>query len=117
MIGNQRFSVGDYIIVNYIDRPCAKLVAWITGQVGGEYTCLYLSPVAGFDREIKSDLRDATLLKEFGIALHRNRESYWCEQVGNSRATYGDGAPRRWQDIGTPLSLPLRREAQYTEVT
>ena len=97
---------GDCIIINDVEQPCSKLIAVIVGQRGEYYECQYLNADETLNQYNKPPMRNkltrATRVEDFGVVLRTTGDKYWCEQVGDSIATYPDGEPRKWQESGGP---------------
>lgn len=89
---------GDYVIMNDVDCPEARLVAVLTryDDRKGYWHALYLST---FTNMAAPYGRQPTLLSAFGMRVEWKRDEYRVVPIGEPcTATYRDGRPRRWQD-------------------
>jgi hypothetical protein len=100
--------------MNHTEAPCGRLLAVITAIEGNDIFCKYLNS----ERELSSYnklnkgkgmrtiLNEHTPIEWFGVEVRTSQECsgadvvYWCEPVGDSRATYRDGKTRPWQERG-----------------
>lgn len=105
--------VGDVVIMNYVDRPHAALVCVVVGTFGDQYLCRYLNADPAYDKfnspHMRSSLREATRLQDFGVDLFFFQDEYWCQPNGASVATYADGKPRKWQE-SNPVHHRFRQD-------
>lgn len=113
-IVRRSFVVGDCIILNDVEQPCGKMICVITAKVGDRYECKYLNAGPMFDQFNEPPMRNtmdrATLIEDFGVVLRFKGSQYWCDVVGESRATYPNGKPRKWQEHGGPYYYYFRDE-------
>lgn len=104
------FKVGDCVILNYSEQPCAHLVAVVTDCKESHYLCQYLDADPMLDSycnpPMKSSLDRATLVEDFGVKIEAHDGKYWCEQIEESKATYNDGKPRKWQERAAGKRTP-----------
>jgi hypothetical protein len=125
MMRKTRFKIGDCIILDYTERPSARMIAVIVDIIVNDdkpecYVWNYLNADPSFDshNEKRSDvgslLIKATKLSDFGVTLHIDGHKYWCEQTGRSEAVYADGSYREWQEysgkevfVGRPELIQL----------
>ena len=115
---DRRFKVGDLVILNDCERPCALLVAVIVGDDGELYSWRYLSaaPELAKFRGMRSRLSQATLVADFGAQIRVDILAgiYWCVVVKESVAKYSDGAMRHWQEYSGPVRCTMQAElAEY----
>jgi hypothetical protein len=94
-------SVGMPVIVNYCDRPCARLVAIITAfSEDGSAIASYLSTETGI-KKCWEHASKMTPVSDFGMRLEidRKRRIFWISPVAGAAnmAVYSDGRPREWQ--------------------
>jgi hypothetical protein len=115
---SRAFKVGDLVILNDVEQPCGRMVCVVTGTcVGGfdYYHVQYLNADSTFDSYCKPPMQNmlkrATRLEDFGVVFRNDGTHYWCEQIGNSSATYPDGEPRKWQEFGGPIKYTIRSSA------
>jgi len=114
---SRAFSVGDLVILNDVEQPCGRMVCIVTSNANdlGFYSVQYLNADRTFDAYCKPPMQNrllrATRVEEFGVVLRNDGTHYWCEQVGNSSATYPDGNPRSWQEWSGPIKYVLRSSA------
>lgn len=106
------FSVGDCLILNDCEQPCGKLVCVVVDDDGEFYHCQYLNADPAFDSynnpPMKNRLERATKIETFGVLIRAADGEYWCEQRAESKATYHDGKPRKWQEYGGPIKYRTR---------
>lgn len=106
------FRVGDCVILNHCEQPCGKLVCVVVDDDGDFYHCQYLNADPAFDSyndpPMRNRLDRATKIETFGVVIRAANGEYWCEQRGDSRATYADGKTRPWQEYGGPLKYRTR---------
>ena len=109
------FQVGDCIILNDVEQPCGRMVCVVTGSNDNEdgfYSVQYMNADSVFDCYCKPPMRNrlnrATKLECFGVALRTDGTRYWCEQIGDSSASYPDGQPRKWQEWHGPIKYVMR---------
>ena len=101
---SSQIAVGHCVIVNHIERPSGEMVAVIVGVENDKIKSKYLNADKKFSYYNKHDgmtnLREAvTPISDFGVQIHVDEQNnYWCEQTGESTATYKDGKIRKWQD-------------------
>jgi len=99
----KKFEIGEYVIVNEFDRPCARLIARVTGA----NECLYISGKLKHDATM--DLSRAISIKDFCVEVQFDTYQYqavrWSE---TSNARYPSGAVRRWQECGESIQ-PIKQ--------
>ena len=109
---SRAFRVGDCVNLNQVEQPCAKLIAVVVADDGQLYHCQYLNADPMLDSynnpPMKCSLDDATKIADFGVVIRSEGSEYWCEQRSESKATYKDGKPRKWQDWGQPKFVARR---------
>lgn len=98
---SRAFRVGDCVNLNLVEQPCVRLIAVVVYDDGDHYHCQYLNDDPDLDRfncpPMKCRLEDATKIEDFGVVIRAENGEYWTERRGDSRATYTDGEPRKWQ--------------------
>lgn len=110
-------QVGDYVIINEVDCPCARLVAEVTEvrpirdiidleqyQVKAKYLSGNTSMF-----ECSAGLSRVTKVTDFGVDIVIGDDHFICTRSRDSVATYEDGQIRQWQDNRTIAREPLRR--------
>lgn len=109
---SRTFRVGDCIILNDAEQPCARMIVVVTADDGTQYECQYLNADPAFDSYCKppmnSSLSRATKVEDFGVVIRAHAGQYWCEQREESKATYSDGKPRKWQEYDGPVKHRTR---------
>jgi predicted RNA-binding Zn-ribbon protein involved in translation (DUF1610 family) len=112
-----KFKVGDCIILNDCERPSGQMVCVVTGVAKGalgHHHVQYLNADPRFDvfsePPMASMLKRATKLKDFGVVIRTDGTSYWCEKREESKATYPDGRPRKWQEWDGPVKYKPRQD-------
>lgn len=111
-----KLKVGDCVIVNCIEQPCARMVAVVTkaSKKKQRVHCKYLNSESCFDPfndpTMKPAIARVTKLTDFGVKLHFDEvtQQYWCEQLAQSVAKYEDGQLRPWQDHKESLKYSAR---------
>jgi hypothetical protein len=113
---SRAFRVGDCIILNDCEQPSGKMVCVVTGTwVGGReyYHVQYLNADPRFDTfsepPMASMLKRAIKIEDFGVVIRTDGEHYWCEKREDSKATYPDGMPRKWQEWEGPVKYKARK--------
>jgi len=108
MIDQVRFEIGDCVILNDCERPCAEMICVVVGFDNQQYTCKYLNADKKFDSYnkpgMKTSLDEATRVADFGVVMRYSDGRYWCEHTAASIAKYRDGHPRLWQESGMAVS-------------
>lgn len=93
----KKAEIGDYVIVNFWDLPCARLTAKVIevseNAVVSEYICADVSM-----RTICSNPNDVRCLSDFGIEVQFISGGFVCVKNGESQVRYADGSIRLWQD-------------------
>lgn len=102
------FSPGLCVIVNHFDQPCGKLLAIVVDVDGQDVLCCYVNADPALDGYQTPPMRFpseiVTHVCDFGVDVETDTEGhYWCEQRGESIATYTDGTTRPWQEHGQPI--------------
>lgn len=92
-------KTGIPVIINEFDRPCARLVAIVTGTKEGIVMAKYLAKDTN-STECAAPADKVTPLEVFGMRLDIDNGVglAWVNECGANRATYSDGAPRKWQE-------------------
>lgn len=86
---------GDLVIVNQMDKPCARLLAVVADSSG---QCYYLSAKVDQLKVTASLHNGAATLEEFGCEIQIASYQYAVLAFGTSCATYTDGRSRLWQE-------------------
>ena len=112
-VGSLRaFRVGDCVILNEVEQPYGRLIAVVTEDDGNYYHCQYLNADSTLDSysnpPMKTRLDRATKIEDFGVVIRSAKGEYWCEQRSESKATYSDRKPRKWQEHGGPVKYQAR---------
>lgn len=113
-----------FVILNDCERPEVRMIALVREAEGGvEWT--YLSDDQRFKRSpyLKWNRvgypEDLTDIEAFGvkpiIELRDGKHIVRVERVADSRATYRDGAPRKWQ--GHPDSVSTVRASLIADLS
>ena len=94
---DQRIRVGMPVILNRFDRPTSRLIAVVCKKEPGFVSARYLS--ANISGDISYPVGDeVTPLEDFGVKIIKIDDwRYMVVRSGMSRATYGDGSVREWQ--------------------
>jgi hypothetical protein len=101
---------GTPVIINYFDRPCARLIAVVERVEAGVVHALYLCMATRGER-CSSNIENVTSIYDFGVGLIVNEAGVAsAKEVGESSARYPDGRKRVWQpdtynDIGGPVRV------------
>jgi hypothetical protein len=94
-------KVGCCVILNELEQPCSKLIA-VVWKIESVLICRYLCDwdhlKPFFRNGVRSAVHEATTVGHFGVSVKFEDGRYWCEQSGESIATYDDGKPRYWQE-------------------
>jgi len=117
----QKFSVGDCVILNDCEKPCGEMVAVVihVNEFDRGYLCKYLNADPKFDDfnrpGMQNTLSEATKIEDFGVVILRNNldgdgRRYFCEQRRPSAAKYRDGKPREWQEWFGPFLWKPRND-------
>lgn len=97
-----RFEIGDCVILNEHEKPCAEMICVVVGKVGDYFECAYLNAASKFDEyccpSMQNQLERAHRIEEFGVELRSAAGKYWVEKVGASQVKYPDGETRLWQE-------------------
>ena len=103
-------KIGDFVIINDADRPCARLIAQVYKVDGWLMKAKYLSKHTG-TKKCWSRAGGTTLVSDFGVNIifNENGTHYTADQVDESKAKYLDGRPREWQPEDTCSTQPLRK--------
>lgn len=88
--------IGEYVIINHFDRPCARLIAEVT-KVEGEYVEGRYITTGARMKVCRGLLSDVVPVSDFGIQLQFYNGRVTALEVEESHAAYPDGKPRRWQ--------------------
>lgn len=102
---------GDYVIMNDVDCPEARLVAVLTryDDQKGFWRALYLATYTNMTAPYG---RQPTLLSAFGMKVEWKWNEYRVVPNGEPcTATYRDGKPRQWQDRFGPRMWEARKKA------
>lgn len=114
LCSSRAFRVGDCVILNHVEQPCSKLICVVVKDDGEFYHCKYLNADKMLDSynkpPMKNRLPRATKVEDFGVEIKAHDGKYWCEKVGESKATYADGKPRQWQEWNGPIKYVPRKE-------
>lgn len=107
-------ALGHCVILNEVEQPCARQVGVVVGIEGDFVRTKYLCADSLFTSYNKKGCLNprasVTPLADFGVELRVDGDVYWCEVVGESRATYADGERRRWQEYGGPVRKRFCKE-------
>lgn len=102
-------NVGEAIIVNFADRPCARLIAEVVGfGLNGDLVKYkYLDKRARLDGVLVTPRDRARRVTDFGVILSGTHEllRLWVLPSGPSTVKYKDGNTREWQPEGNPDEL------------
>ena len=101
-------AVGHCAIINHVEQPCGRLLAVIIAVEGESVRTKYLNAERGLSsfnkRGCVNPIETVTPVGHFGVEVRTARDGgetfYWCEPVGESRATYCNGDTRPWQEHG-----------------
>lgn len=104
-------AVGHCVILNECERPYGNLVAVVVSMDKDVAFCKYLNAELHHwnkrnrGRGMQAFTADLTPVEWFGVEVVFDpaTNSYNCERVGESRATYRDKQPRLWQE-NVPIS-------------
>lgn len=102
---------GDYVIMNDVDCPEARLVAVLTryDDTKGVWHALYLATYTNMAAPYGTR---PTPLADFGMAVEWEWNEYRVVPTGEPcTATYRDGKPRQWQDRFGPRTWEARGKA------
>lgn len=126
-------NIGDAVIINDFDRPCANCIAIVTGLYGHGGR-VYVDAVYVTSGDRCCDLLECvTPLSAFGVELSVEpaqpavgEASLFVQRVSVRRvrpstACYPDGQPRDWQphgdrqafSSGQPETLVIRRDSEW----
>lgn len=109
---SRAFRVGDCVILNEVEQPYGRLVCVVVDDDGEQYHFQYLNADPMLDSynkpPMKNRLERATKIEDFGVVIRAANGEYWCEQRSESKATYSDGKPRKWQEYGGPVKYRAR---------
>jgi hypothetical protein len=96
-----------FVIINDCDEPIRENIAEFVPEVGYCYMAREEKPQLKVYDGMK--LRQLTSVEDFGFLITVRESVAEFSMVGQSRATYPDGKPRKWQDrcSGDEFSLPL----------
>ena len=112
LCSSRAFKVGDCVILNHVEQPCGRLVCVVVKDDGEYYHCCYLNAdpqLSSYNKPpMKNRLERGTKIEDFGVVIRAEGGVYWCEERSESKATYADGKPRRWQEYGGPYRFPAR---------
>jgi hypothetical protein len=102
---------GDLVIMNSFDRPCCRLIAYVTSIVGEEIQAKYLTN--GVKQvTVRGEVDQVTRVADFGVSVVLTREYITTARNPDlpQIATYSDGMPRAWQpEIEEKESFGLKR--------
>ena len=92
-------KIGDLVIINEVDRPCAELIAVVTKVDGEKLPCRYLSAkVEGYEgKDIGTTISRASLAKDFGICVDVEEFQFTTDKREYSDVKYDDGRVRTGQ--------------------
>lgn len=105
---SSEIAVGHCAIINHVDQPCGRLLAIIVAVEGERVRTKYLNAerhLSSFNkRGCVNPIETVTPVGHFGVEVQTEHDGvstlYWCEPVGESRATYCNGDIRPWQERG-----------------
>lgn len=99
--------VGDFVIVNEMDRPCTRLVAKVLSvEDFPMITCVYLSANTSV-RIYQAHVSTLTNIFDFGCEIAFYKRTYRCREVEASQAKYHHGGIRKWQEEQGDVTQPL----------
>jgi len=100
-----KFKIGDFVIVNTFDRPMsmhiARVISIYDDYIAAEYCNIK-------DYPVMDGLMTATLVSDFGqdVVFDGDKKMFCAVPNGNPCiATYDDGTPRKWQEDAYAVSL------------
>jgi hypothetical protein len=103
---SNEITLGNCVIINHIEQPCAKLLAVIISFDEETVTTNYLNADKVFNSYNKKGCvnrrNEVTPVSLFGVQVVVDLEmnEYWCDPVGETTAKYHDGELRLWQEHG-----------------
>ena len=105
-----KLKIGDPVIVNHTDRPCAKHVAKITGLEEEYVQCEYLSALTRQDLPMRASHEQVTSLCTFGCIMNMLDYQYSVRCIRESEAKNATGTPRPWQEERNGSTQPLKQK-------
>lgn len=95
------FDIGDLVIVNEFDRPCARLIAEVM-DMGLDYLVVeYIDKSLEHHGKMRVyDISNPTKIEDFGMRLCAYVSDYGfavCRSVYKPKAVYKNGRERLWQ--------------------
>lgn len=102
------FKIGDLVIINHIDKPCAALISVVTG-FGTEFVKAHYVTEYPNMRTCSSDPSNVTKLEDFGIDAEITEDTIRCIKRRPSIAEYANGKQREWQGLDDE-TRSLRKE-------
>jgi len=108
-------AVGHCVILNDYDAPASGTVAVVVSVEGDDVACEYLSEAMGKShRPLPMERGGPTPIALFGVEVRFAGGKFWCHVVGDSRAKYRNGTPRRWQESAAKRIAACLRVAALT---
>ncbi len=106
IIPSNEIYLGNCVIINHVEQPCAKLLSVVTSFDEHTVTTNYLNADKLFNSYNKKGCTnnkvDVTPVSLFGVQVEVDLETneYWCTPVEKTTAKYHDGDLRSWQEHG-----------------